>query len=51
MGPSNQWVTQALFSRRLGLRAGFSLLRDVFKLKRADAFKELFEAGFEAFRT
>jgi hypothetical protein len=29
----------------------FGLLRDVFKLKSADVFRTLFDAGYEAFRT
>jgi hypothetical protein len=50
MAPSNQLVPQALLSAFWTYGQVFSLLRDVFKLKGGDVFREIFDAGFEAFR-
>ena len=49
MGPSNQLVPQALFSAFWIYGQVFSLLRDVFKLKCADEFREIFDTGGVAF--
>jgi hypothetical protein len=51
MGPSNQLVSQALLSGFWMYGQVFGLLRDVFKLKKADVFRTMFDAGYEAFRT